>query len=250
MKFNIGSLSVYGWPGNDLKPQWGSPSVCSVTDAAVWLSEPAGLLLCVRWCPNALSQGLTHSSHALKPICHRSLGQCNNFNYLPEVMMCVRECFTDHTIKIWPVYFCLNLLYLAVSQQIGCWWLNLGSLASSLQQSPDHADAPYLRPLWTLGQLSVDEKTSKLIAVSVFIPLLCVNIIVQVGFSPCSVNPPAVPYTICLFHQYFFSVPPLSSQNRSLWGKKSLISPFACKPVWFYGIMTNIFNSSGTFSPH
>lgn len=62
---NVSLSAVAGWPESDLKPLQGSPSVCSVTEADVWPSEPAGLLLCVHWCPNAQSQGPTHSSLVL-----------------------------------------------------------------------------------------------------------------------------------------------------------------------------------------
>lgn len=62
---NVSLSAVAGWPERDLKSLRGSLSVCCVMEADVWPSEPAGLLLCVHWCPNAQSQGPTHSSLVL-----------------------------------------------------------------------------------------------------------------------------------------------------------------------------------------
>lgn len=66
----------------------------------------------------------------------------------------IKSCFRLYVSKI------LVRLYLAVSQQIVCLRLSLGSLISRLPPSPDHSDTPQPRFLQTPGQLSVD-KTKK-----------------------------------------------------------------------------------------
>lgn len=77
---NVSLSAVPGWPESNLKPPWGSPLVWSETEADVWPSEPAGLSLCVRWCPSAPSQGPARSSLVLhkreksKQIIHQGHG--------------------------------------------------------------------------------------------------------------------------------------------------------------------------------
>lgn len=82
---NVLLSAVAGWPERDLKSLRGSPSVCCVMEADVWPSGPADLLLCVHWCPNAQSQGPTHSSLVLhegkKNIPNKSEDTMHSFNY-------------------------------------------------------------------------------------------------------------------------------------------------------------------------
>lgn len=110
---NVSLSAVAGRPESDLKSQWGSPSVCCVTEADAWPSERAGLLLCVHWCPNAPSQGPTRPSLVLhkrrKQKYHVNQRTRCSFNYLPwslELMMVVNVL----QIKQWKYYMGTSVL--------------------------------------------------------------------------------------------------------------------------------------------